>query len=322
MRKKLLLLTSIVLTGCSMGAHQGGDYAIHSANSGAFNSGSMYGASGCAAPVIQQAMYNPCAPAPVRPACAPAPSVPSSPCVTPNIRSFMPVPVYNFQQPNYVAPLRPVMPSTHLQYMPQPHFQDYKRMSGLYGTIGAINYDAFHKNSGIQGRLGHYGLGWLGAEVEGSLAVLKNDDKLTYDGTNDGDLFGRDIDTKSQLAGFAVARKEIRRDVNLLARVGYHTTKRRTADYLAGPLPLGHQITPGGTTVNCALIRPCFTATPSDPAMLMPENTYTKTVKGLAFGAGVEADLTPVDAIRADITAYDIGTSYDKSVSLGYLRRF
>lgn len=161
--------------------------------------------------------------------------------------------------------------------------QDY-----MYGTLGAVWYDIDEAYAGIQGRVGYQSRSIFGAEAEASIGVIG--EKSPFDQANPPgpDLVGEFNDSVDySLAGFAVARLPISPNISAHARAGYHTTQ------------FSNDVTINGT-----------------------EQKNSTTLDGIAYGAGMEFALTPVDAIRADYTRYDNDVSGMNSVSLAYLRRF
>lgn len=90
-----------------------------------------------------------------------------------------------------------------------------------------------------------------------------------------------------QVAALGTFRAPISNRLNAVARLGYHTTR------------LVDETTIGAVTTE--------TETDED---------------GLAYGIGAEFALSPVSALRADYTAYEVDSGTLDSLSLSYLRRF
>lgn len=201
--------------------------------------------------------------------------------------------------------------------------------SYAYGEVGAVNQDAGKSLGGVQGRIGYQSAFVVGGELEGSIGVTKAKN-LTVDDLAVGET--KMTSVKNSMAGFATARVPLGSSVKALARVGVHNTK---ASYASGcetgggeETGTGEGTTSGeetgtgtttGTTTGTGGVRPL--------GRMMGEceggvSKSTDSHTGVAFGAGLEAALTPVDSIRADVTAYDMGDSFRKAISVGYLRKF
>jgi hypothetical protein len=90
------------------------------------------------------------------------------------------------------------------------------------------------------------------------------------------------------VAAFGTARLPLSRNISTHARLGYHSTR-------------------SSAEVN-------FDNN--------PDQKVTSTTDGIAYGAGIVMDITPVDAIRADFTRYEGDAQSNDAVSLAYLRRF
>ncbi|GHB04450.1 hypothetical protein GCM10009069_28810 [Algimonas arctica] len=159
----------------------------------------------------------------------------------------------------------------------------------FYGTLGAVWYDVGRPYAGLQGRLGYQATPILGAEIEGSIGVINEVSPFNQDVGGGVILSGEFKDgVDYSAAAFATARLPLSRNISTHARVGYHTTRTfADVDFDSNP-----------------------------------DQQTTTTLDGIAYGAGIQMDITPVDAIRADFTRYDSDTADNDSVSLAYLRRF
>lgn len=169
----------------------------------------------------------------------------------------------------------------------------YKAMSHtdghFYGTLGTVWYDVDRPYAGVQARLGYQATPILGAEIEGSIGVINEASPFNQDlggGTLLSGEFKDGVDYSA--AAFATARIPLSYNISTHARLGYHTTRT-------------------------------FADVDFDNN---PTQKTTTTMDGLAYGGGIQMDITPVDAIRADFTRYEGDTDNNDSVSLAYLRRF
>lgn len=159
----------------------------------------------------------------------------------------------------------------------------------LYGTIGAVWYDMDQPYAGLQGRLGYQTVSIFGAEIEGSIGVVGETSPFNQDLGGGATLSGEFKDgVKYSAAAFATARLPLSRKVSTHARVGYHSTKTY-ADV-------------------------DFDNNPNQQTSL--------TRDGIAYGAGLQLEITPIDAVRVDFTRYDDDFDGNDAVSLAYLRRF
>jgi hypothetical protein len=159
----------------------------------------------------------------------------------------------------------------------------------FYGTLGAVWYDVDRPYAGLQGRLGYQATPYLGAEIEGSIGVINEVSPFNQDLGGGNILSGEFKDgVDYSAAAFATARVPLSRNISTHARLGYHTTRTfADVDFDSNP-----------------------------------DQQTTTTLDGIAYGAGIQMDITPVDAIRADFTRYESDTVDNDSVSLAYLRRF
>lgn len=96
---------------------------------------------------------------------------------------------------------------------PQLRDAHQQRRGGIYGTLGAVMYDTDINNFGLEGRLGYDTGRIIGAEIEGSIGVIN--DNETADGISTSAGFGYNA------AVFAVARAPISQRMSLHARAGY-----------------------------------------------------------------------------------------------------
>lgn len=77
-----------------------------------------------------------------------------------------------------------------------------------YGSVGAQMYDVENEVFGLQGRVGYQTASIIGAELEGSFGVNKDDG----------------VGVNSQFGAFALARIPLGKKINYIPRVGYHVT--------------------------------------------------------------------------------------------------
>ena len=158
-----------------------------------------------------------------------------------------------------------------------------------YGELGGVAYDPFGDTYGIQGRVGYQSANYWGVEAEGSLGltdeteVVSVADPASPTGFTDVSV---EAGIKHSLAGFGRLAYPVTPRLNLVSRVGYHTT---TVEGEAG-----------GVQADI-------------------------DVDGFAYGGGVEYSLSPRSALRLDYTAYDGGDDASgslDSLALGYQVRF
>lgn len=161
--------------------------------------------------------------------------------------------------------------------------------SRYYGTLGAVWYDVDNPYGGVQGRLGYQATSLFGAEAEASIGVIKEVSPFNQDLGGGNILSGEYKDgVDYSIAAFGTARVPLSRNISTHARLGYHSTR-------------------SSAEVN-------FDNN--------PDQKVTSTTDGIAYGAGIVMDITPVDAIRADFTRYEGDAQSNDAVSLAYLRRF
>ena len=159
----------------------------------------------------------------------------------------------------------------------------------MYGTVGAVWYDMDRPYAGLQGRLGYQTASILGGRRVGNNDVIGETSPFNQNVGGGTILSGEFKDgIKHSIAGFATARLPLSPTISTHARVGYHSTKTY-AD------------------VNF------------DNA---PDQDTTFTRDGIAYGVGLQMEMTPVDAVRLDVTRYDDDFDNNDAVSLAYLRRF
>lgn len=231
-----------------------------------------------------------------------------------------------------------------------------KQKAYTYGEVGVVNQDAGKELGGVQTRLGFQSASIIGAEIEGSLGVLDKK-KLNVEDLAVGET--KMVGVDRSVAGFAVARVPMASGVKALARIGVHNSKVSYATRCAagGGTQTGEEgkkeafaVRPTMTAETTASsgsdlvamsnplqnleapVRQTLTGTEAGTttASAAPESeggspcstSSSKTHTGVAFGAGIEKELTPFDSIRADVTAYDMGDKFTKAVSVGYLRKF
>lgn len=176
-----------------------------------------------------------------------------------------------------------------------------------YGSLGGVVYDIGSGRSGLQGRIGYQTSKFYGGEIEGSWALGQDDETLTEDinGTIE-----RDLGLKNSVAAFAVGRTEYTDKIDLLARVGYHSTQTRVGTYTGVAAP----ICVPTVTVPCP---PIAAPTPTEPT-----NVDSRSQTGIAYGIGLEAQINRNGVIRGDLTAYGMENGTNKAFSLAYVRRF
>jgi len=152
-----------------------------------------------------------------------------------------------------------------------------------YGNLGGVMYDVDSELYGVQGRLGYQSALPFGAEVEGSFGLTDETTDIT------GPIGAATLDQKIdyQLAAFAVGRLPVLEKVNLLGRLGYHTTE--------------------------------LSETETDTLGSFDRSYSTD---GLAYGVGAEYALSPRTSIRADYTVYDFDGPDADAVSLSVARKF
>lgn len=285
------------------GSWQGGQNAVytqHSAPGFAHNPAPGFGSAPCGydpcAGVYQPAQYIPPAPpAPVypQPQYAAPGCQPVDPCASP----------YSVSQNQYGAP------AGH-NYHAEPSYGGYgygqpqgyghagpsrargplfSNQSYTYGTIGAVWYDVDQPFAGLQGRLGYQSASIIGGEIEGSIGVIGETSPFNQDIGGGTILSGERKDgVEYSVAAFATARLPFSHNLSGHARLGYHSTKS-------------------------------FADVNFDN---LPNQDTTLTRDGIAYGAGLQFEMTPVDAVRVDYTRYDDDIDGNDAVSLAYLRRF
>ncbi|GLQ21006.1 hypothetical protein GCM10007854_19610 [Algimonas porphyrae] len=232
-------------------------------------------------------------PAPMPPApCAPNPCAAGAYSVAPQMNAGYGATGYGAAGYGGAAYGQTHTPAAHAYGTHAPHYGPAQghglRGAYKYATLGATWYDVDTAYAGLQGRLGYQSASILGAEIEGSIGVISETSPFNQPNPPGPDLVGQFKDgVDYQIAGFGVARLPVSPNISLHGRVGYHQTKSY-AD----------------ATVNGV------------------ERNVDTTDDGVAYGAGAEFNLTPVDAFRADYTRYSRTGDDMDSVSLSYLRRF
>jgi opacity protein-like surface antigen len=162
----------------------------------------------------------------------------------------------------------------------------------LYGSLGAAMYkieaaDLDTEAFGVQARLGYDILPYLSAEIEGAIGVVDGSGEETLP-TTPPTLVEGDIGVDYSVGVFGVGRLPVSPELGVFGRVGYHEKK----------LSIDTSLNGGPVTSN------------------------SDSVNGLAYGGGLEYNLTQSDALRADFTRYETDIGDIDSVSVAYLRRF
>ena len=161
------------------------------------------------------------------------------------------------------------------------------RNSYTYGELGGVAYDPFNETYGIQGRVGYQSANFWGVEAEGSYGLSdRTEAAVIDDGINPPVPVTVDVGVDYSLAGFGRVAYPVSPRLNLVGRVGYHTTE------LVGEA--------AGVEVDV-------------------------NVDGVAYGGGVEYALSPRSALRLDYTSYDGGDDVSGSLdsaALSYQVRF
>ncbi|WP_298916786.1 outer membrane beta-barrel protein [uncultured Algimonas sp.] len=249
---------------------------------------SQSGWQGPAAPLGAVCGYDPCAaPAPLPVVYAPPPPpvapVPASPChVDPCAATYAVAPYGGPQPLKHHTHIRPAYPGG---YGLRGGFAPQPAYA--YGTLGAVYYDPDQPYAGLQGRIGYQSASFFGAEVEGSVGVIGDSDRFA---TINGSAVPGEIEdaVDHSIAAFATGRVPLGQGVSAHARLGYHNTKT-SRDF---EFDNGDRFETSDTRV------------------------------GVAYGAGLQYDLTPLDGVRFDYTRYEGGDNGLDSLSLAYLRRF
>ncbi len=88
-----------------------------------------------------------------------------------------------------------------------------KNPAYLYGTLGGVLYDTDAESYGLEGRLGYHSGRILGAELEGSLGVIEDEENIA----------GVSVESKFDynIAAFALARLPLSERFSVHARGGY-----------------------------------------------------------------------------------------------------
>ncbi len=208
-----------------------------------------------------------------------------------------PSPAPQYAAPHYVAP-QYIAPQ---QYAPQnfhgygqsPQAHQLHQLRGMhthnsghfYGTLGGVIQNRELDVFGIEGRIGYDTGNVFGAELEGSLGVVN--DNQTVQNPLIGDV---EIDTGNtyNVAAFAMARIPVSKKLSMHGRVGYDF-RRLTVDGKALD----------GTTVS-----------------------QSGNFDGPAYGAGVEYALSPRSGLRFDLTRYSNDIGGNNSISGSFTRKF
>jgi len=94
----------------------------------------------------------------------------------------------------------------------------HPKSGSFYGTLGGVLYDDDSEIFGIEGRLG-YDSGYIfGAEIEGSIGVIDENNVVNEPLIGDVDL---NIEANYNIAAFAVARLPISSALSVHGRAGY-----------------------------------------------------------------------------------------------------
>lgn len=166
---------------------------------------------------------------------------------------------------------------------PQPRASKGLRQAYTYGSLGATLYDVDSDLYGIQGRLGWQSASVFGVEVEGSYGF--NEDEATVD--FGGGPVAAESGIETQIAAFGVVRYPVSDRINVLTRVGYHSTE--------------------------------FEAEFDDGTTVLEQDFSTD---GVAYGLGVEYALNQRTSVRADYTRYDFDGPEADALSLAIARKF
>ena len=153
-----------------------------------------------------------------------------------------------------------------------------------YGNLGVVNYEVGEELYGAQARLGYQFNRFLGAEVEGSLGLSDETQNEIIGGIPVDQTFG----VKNSAAAFGVLRVPLFGKLSGYGRAGYHRSE-----------------------VDQTLA--------FDPAM--PEDRNF-SVDGIAYGSGLEYEISPRTSLRLDYTNYDFDGPDADSVSLAISRKF
>ncbi|MCR5880014.1 porin family protein [Phenylobacterium sp. J367] len=152
--------------------------------------------------------------------------------------------------------------------------------TGVYGGVGYAAVDADDVNLGaLQGRLGYRFSPWLGVEGEAAFGV-KDDDIDIGVGTD------AKVELKHQLAAYAVGFAPLSENTDLIARIGYGTSKIKAA-------AAGVSASEDGDSFN--------------------------------FGVGAQHHFDGQNGVRVDWTRHDFrddGAGHADVWSIGYTRKF
>jgi len=153
-----------------------------------------------------------------------------------------------------------------------------------YGSLGIVNYEAGDDLYGAQARFGYQFSKYFGAELEGSQGLSKQKDDLIVGGVP----LEQTIGIENSIAAFGVARYPLVQKLSGYGRLGYHNTEldEKVSDGVANP-------------VNREF-----------------------SVNGIAYGGGLQYDISPRTAVRLDYTVYDYDGPDADAVSLAVSRKF
>lgn len=210
-----------------------------------------------------------------------------------------PVATYAPVGPGHINPASNI--ALRPQYAPQRFYgygQDYygpqlhhlrgmhtQKSGHFYGTLGAVIQNKELDVFGIEGRIGYNSGQIVGAELEGSIGVV--DDNQTVDNPLIGDV---EINTgyNYNVAAFALARLPVSEKFSVHARMGYDF-RRLNVDGKALD----------GTEVS-----------------------QSAKFNGVAYGTGVEYALSPRSGLRFDVTRYRNNSGRNNSISASFTRKF
>lgn len=155
---------------------------------------------------------------------------------------------------------------------------------GFYGTLGGVLYDTDIDSFGLEGRIGYDSGRIFGAEVEGSIGIIDEDD--TVSSANGPVELESGFDYN--VAAFAVARWPLTQRLSLHTRAGYDFRE----------ITVEGEDSQGNTAEASA------------------------DLDGFAFGVGAQYLFSPRSGLRIDYTSYDNDIGEAESLSASYVRKF
>ena len=168
---------------------------------------------------------------------------------------------------------------------PQLRGMQHPKSGSFYGTLGGVLYDDDSEIFGIEGRLG-YDSGYIfGAEIEGSIGVIDENNVVNEPLIGDVDL---NIEANYNIAAFAVARLPISSALSVHGRAGY--------DF--------RQLHVDGTAEDGT------------------SEIVSGDLNGFALGAGAEYSLSQRSGLRFDVTRYHNTVGSIESISASFTRKF